>query len=128
MAHGRCGRALGRLLGASGGVFGGLGEVFGVMLAPKMAAKSGKYRKKYGSKRQAVPEWFFDGFCVEDKQPERPQRFYLSLGILVSNAYRRLQHRHRICSCLVATWPHVGFQNPGKLQSRRHPGEVLWRF
>ena len=28
---------------ASGGVFGGLGEVFGVMLAPKMAAKSGKY-------------------------------------------------------------------------------------
>ena len=31
--------------GASGGVFGGLGEVFGVMLAPKMAAKSGKYRK-----------------------------------------------------------------------------------
>ena len=45
MAHGRCGRALGRLLGASGGVFGGLGEVFGVMLAPKMAAKSGKYQK-----------------------------------------------------------------------------------
>ena len=57
--------------GASGGVFGGLGEVFGVMLAPKMAAKSGKYRKKCGPKRQAVPEWFFDGFCVEDKQPGR---------------------------------------------------------
>ena len=57
--------------GASGGVFGGLGEVFGVMLAPKMAAKSGKYRKKCGSKRQAVPEWFFDGFCFEDKQPGR---------------------------------------------------------
>ena len=61
--------------GASGGVFGGLGEVFGVMLAPKMAAKSGKYRKKYGSKRQAVPEWFFDGFCVEDKQPGRYKFF-----------------------------------------------------
>ena len=41
---------------ASGRVFGGLGEVLGVMLAPKMAAKSGKYRKKYGSKRQAVPD------------------------------------------------------------------------
>ena len=54
--------------GASGGVFGGLGEVFGVMLAPKMATKSRKYRKKYGSKRHAVPECFFDGFCVEDKQ------------------------------------------------------------
>ena len=48
-------------------MLGGLGEVLGVMLAPKMAAKSGKYRKKYGSKRLAVPEWFFDGFCVEDK-------------------------------------------------------------
>ena len=30
---------------ASGGVFGGLGEVLGVMLAPKMAAKSGIYQK-----------------------------------------------------------------------------------
>ena len=47
---------------ASGGVFRGLGEVFGVMLAPKMAAKSGKCQKKYGSKRQAVPEWFFKIF------------------------------------------------------------------
>ena len=92
MAHGRCGRALGRLLGASGGVFGGLGEVLGVKLAPKMAAKSGRYPKKCGSKRQAVPEWFFDGFCVEDKQPGRPQSLYLSLGIPVSNEYRRLQH------------------------------------
>ena len=60
---------------ASGGVLGGLGEVLGVMLAPKMAAKSGKYRKKCGSKRQAIPEWFFDGFCVEDKQPGRHKFF-----------------------------------------------------
>ena len=30
---------------ASGGVLGGLGEVLGVMLAPKMEAKSGKYKK-----------------------------------------------------------------------------------
>ena len=53
----------------------GVGEVLGVMLAPKMAAKSRKYRKKYGSKRQAVPEWFFDGLCVEDKQPGRYEFF-----------------------------------------------------
>ena len=58
---------------ASGGVFGDLGEVFGVMLAPKMAANPQKIEKKCGSKRQAVPEWFFDGFLVEDKQPGRPK-------------------------------------------------------
>ena len=94
---------------ASGGLLGGLGEVLGVMLGPKMAAKSGKYRKKYGSKRQAVPEWFFGGFCVEDKQPGRPQSLYLSLGIPVSNAYRRLQHRHRnlfvLGSNMGPCWP-----------------------
>ena len=87
---------------ASGGVLGGLGEVLGVMLAPKMAAKSGKYRKKYGSKRQAVPERFFDGFCVEDEQSRRLQSLYLHLGILVSNAYRRFQHRHKILFVLGA--------------------------
>ena len=53
---------------ASGGVLGGPAEVLGVMLAPKMEAKSGKYQKNYGSKRQAVLEWFFDGFCVEARQ------------------------------------------------------------
>ena len=53
---------------ASGGVLGGLGEVLGVMLASKMAANPQKIEKKCGSKRQAVPEWFFDGFLVEDKQ------------------------------------------------------------
>ena len=36
----------------------------------------------------------FDGFRVEDKQPWRPQNLYLSLGILMASAYRRLQHRH----------------------------------
>ena len=56
---------------ASGGVLGRLGEVLGVMLAPKMAANPQKIEKKCGSKRQAVPEWFFDGFLVEDKQPGR---------------------------------------------------------
>ena len=107
MAHGRCGRALERLLGGLRRSVWGLGMVLGVlpecvslhanaptgssiiekkngvMLAPKMAAKSGKYRIMYGSKRQAFPDWFFDGFCVEDKQPRRPQSLYLSLGIRV---------------------------------------------
>ena len=56
---------------ASGGVLGRLGEVLGVMLASTMAANPQKIEKKCGSKRQAVPEWFFDGFLVEDKQPGR---------------------------------------------------------
>ena len=58
---------------ASGGVLGDLGEVLGVMLTPKMAANPQKIEKKCGSKRQAVPEFFFDGFLVEDKQPGRPK-------------------------------------------------------
>ena len=58
---------------ASGGVLGGLGEVLGVMLAPKMAAKSGRDRKKCGSKRQAVPQRFFDRVCVEDQQLGDPK-------------------------------------------------------
>ena len=52
-------------------MLGGLGEVLGVMLASKMAANPQKIEKKCGSKRQAVAEWFFDGFLVEDKQPGR---------------------------------------------------------
>ena len=74
---------------ASGGVLGALGEVLGVMLGPQMAAKPRSYRKKCCSKRQKVPKQFFDGFCVEDKQSWRPQNLYLSLGIRISNAYRR---------------------------------------
>ena len=58
---------------ASGGMLGGLGEVLGVLLAPKMAANPRKFNKKCGSKRQALPEWFFDGFLIEDKQPGRPE-------------------------------------------------------
>ena len=56
---------------ASGGVLGRLGKVLGVMLAAKMAANPQKIEKKCGSKRQAVPEWFFDGLLIEDKQPGR---------------------------------------------------------
>ena len=58
---------------ASGGVLGGLGEVLGVMLAPKMAAKSGKYRKKYGSKRQAVPECFLMVFLSKINRQGDPK-------------------------------------------------------
>ena len=77
---GRSGRWLGGLSGllsgswvTSGGVLGGLGEVLDVMLAPKIAANPQKIGKKCGSKRQAVPEWFFDGFLIEDKQPGTPK-------------------------------------------------------
>ena len=117
---------------ASGGVLGGLGEVLGVMLAHEMAAKSGMYRKKYGSNRQAVPEWFFDGFRVEDKQPGRPQSLSLSVGIRVSNAYRRLQHRHRNLFVLGGNMAPRWLSKSGKIAvreaSRRGPGEVLGGF
>ena len=73
MVLGRSVRALERLLGGLRGVLGRLGEVLGVMLAPKMAANPQKIEKKCGSKRQAVPEWFFDVFLVDDKQPGRPK-------------------------------------------------------
>ena len=76
--YGRPGRALERLLDGLGGVLGGLGEVLGVMLGPKMAAKSGSYRKKCYSKRQKVPQRFFDGFCLEEKHSWRPRSQYLS--------------------------------------------------
>ena len=58
MALGRSGRALERLLGGLSRGVGFLGEVLEVMVAPKMAAKPRKYRKKCCSKRQAVPQWF----------------------------------------------------------------------
>ena len=57
---------------ASGGVLGVLGEVLGVMLGPKMAAKSRSYRKKCCSKRQKVPQRFFNGLCVEDSKISSP--------------------------------------------------------
>ena len=91
---------------ASGEVLEGLGEVLGVMLGPKMAAKSRSYPKKKKnkccSKRQKVPKRFFDGFRVEDKQRWRPQNLYLSLGILMSSAYRRFQVDHGFFSILGA--------------------------
>ena len=67
--YGRSGRALEQLLDGLGGMLGGLGQVLGVMLGPKMAAKSGSYRKMCCSKRQKVPKRLFGGFCVEDSSP-----------------------------------------------------------
>ena len=87
--YGGSGRALERLLDGLGGMLGGLGQVLGVMSGPKMAAKFGSHRKKYYSKRQKVLQLFFDGFCVEVKQPLIPQNLHLSCGILRPNAYRR---------------------------------------
>ena len=63
MVLGRSVRALKRLLDS----FQRSDEVLGVMLTPKIAANPQKIEKKCVSKRQAVPEWFFDGFLVEDK-------------------------------------------------------------
>ena len=76
--YGRSGRALQRLLDGLWRVLGGLGEVLGVMLGPKMAAKSGSYRKQCCSKRQKVLKRFIDGCCVENEQPWRPQNLLLS--------------------------------------------------
>ena len=67
--YGRSGRALERLLDGLGGMLGGLGQVLGVMLGPKMAAKTGSYRKKCYSKRQKVLQRFFDGFASKISTP-----------------------------------------------------------
>ena len=67
--YGRSGRALERLLDGLGGMLGGLGQVLGVMLGPKMAAKSGGYRKKYYSRRQKVPQRFLMDFALKISSP-----------------------------------------------------------
>ena len=132
---------LGQLLSgsgvASGGVFGGLGELLGVMLAPKMVPRSGKSGKKCCSKTHAFPQCIFDGFYIQEKQPGRPQNLYLSLGIPVSNAYRRFQHRHRILFVLGANmapcwppkcWKIVVWRASGRLLGALgRLQEALWR-
>ena len=74
MVLGRSVRALERLLGglrrSVGGSWRGLGCHVGAQDGSEF---SKNLKKKCGSKRQAVPEWFFDGFLVEDKQPGRPK-------------------------------------------------------
>ena len=109
---------------ASRGVLEGLGEVLGVMLAPKMAAKSKRYRTKCGSKRQAVPEKFFDGFLVEDKQPGGPNSVF-ELGnpnVKCISAF----------SAQTQSFVRVGCQHGPMLSSKipenRGPGDVRASF
>ena len=71
MVLGRSVRALERLLGGLRRSFGGSWRGLGCHVGAQDGSESTKKRKKCGSKRQAVPEWFFDGFLVEDKQPGR---------------------------------------------------------
>ena len=54
---------------ASGEVLGGLGEVLGVMLGPKMAAKSGSYRKRCCPKRQMIPKRLLMDFVSKTSSP-----------------------------------------------------------
>ena len=67
--YGLSGRALERLLDGLGGMLGGLGQVLGVMSGPKMAAKSGSYRKKCYSRRQKVPQRFLMDFAPKISNP-----------------------------------------------------------
>ena len=71
MVLGRSIRALKRLLGGLQRSVGGSWRGLGCHVDAQDGSESTKNRKKCGSKRQAIPEWFFDGFLVEDKQPGR---------------------------------------------------------
>ena len=55
--------------GASGGVFGGLGEDFGVMLAPKMAAKSGNIGKSMAPRGRRFQSGFLVVFVSKISSP-----------------------------------------------------------
>ena len=74
---------------------------------------------------QAVPQRFFDGFCVEDKQPGRPQNLYLSLGIRVSNAYRRFQDKHQILFMLGANMSPCWHSKSPEILVQRVSGRLL---
>ena len=72
MVLGRSVRALERLLGGLRKSVGGSWRGLGCHVGVQDGSESTKNQKKCGSKRQAAPEWFFDGFLVEDKQPGKP--------------------------------------------------------
>ena len=114
--YGRFSRALERLLD---GLQRGVGRSWRGFGWSKRAAKPISYRKKCCSKSQKVPKQFFDGFCVEDKQSWRPQNLYLSLGILMPNAYLRFQHRHNFLFLLGA--------NMAPFWHSKWPKIVVWR-
>ena len=68
MALGRSGRALERLLGGLERSVGGSWRGLGCHVGAQDGSEIQKILKKSGSKRQAVPQWFFDKVCVEDQQ------------------------------------------------------------
>ena len=62
MVLGRSIRALKRLLGGLQRSVEGSWRGLGCHVDAQDGSESTKHRKKCGSKRQAIPEWFFDGF------------------------------------------------------------------
>ena len=72
MALGRSGKALERLLGGLERSVGGSWRGLGCHVGAQDGSEIQKILKKSGSKRQAVPQRFFDRVCVEDQQLGRP--------------------------------------------------------
>ena len=82
-------------------MLGGLGEVMGVLLAPKMAANPQKIEKNVAPKGRWFRNDFLMVFWSKISSQGDPKSVF-ELGILVSNAYRRFQQRHRILFVLGA--------------------------
>ena len=72
MALGRSGRALERLLGGFQRSVGGSRRGLGCHVGAQDGSEIQNILKKSGSKRQAVPQRFFDKVCGEDQQLGRP--------------------------------------------------------
>ena len=93
------------------------------MLAPKMAPKSRKNRKKQAFKTQAVPMCIFIRFFDPKMTSGTPKIQCLSLGVLVSNAYRRFQLNHGFFSLLGAnmtsSWHPKSMKNRKKRRCQR---------
>lgn len=104
-------------------MFGNLVELWGVILAPKIAAEFGKYSKKCGSKRQAVPQRFFSWIFSRRQAAQETPRPDLSLRILQMHI-GVLTTDTEFCSCWMPTWHHVGFQN-WKIRVQTMSGRLL---
>ena len=84
------------------------------------------------------PDYEYIQIDVEDKQPRRPRCLYLSLGILLSNAYRHFQHRRRILFVLAANMAPCWLPKSWKILVQRASERLLgglgilqespWRF
>ena len=93
--YGRFGRALERLLD---GLWRGVGSSwlgFGCHVRAQDGSGIWKLSEKVLLQEAENSKSIFKLIFVEDKQSWRPQNLYLSLGILMPNAYRRFQHRHK---------------------------------